>query len=78
MRDVASGTATQVSFVSNTRTSSGPSGFAHQKVNLQPFAGRVIRIQFYMDTLDALSNAGEGWYVDNVAVSVVGPRRPSW
>jgi hypothetical protein len=70
--DVASGTATQVSFVSNTRTSPGTLGFAHQKVNLQPFAGRLVRIQFFMDTQDATLNLGEGWYVDNVSVVVLG------
>jgi hypothetical protein len=75
--DVRAGTTTQVSFVQNTRTSSGTLAFAHQKVNLQPFAGRLIRVQFYMDTLDPLINNAEGWYVDNVVVSVVGPRRPS-
>ena len=71
--DLTAGTTTQVSFVQNTRTSSGTNfGFAHQKVNLQPFAGHVIRIQFFMDTFDALFNNGEGWYVDNVNVSVLG------
>jgi hypothetical protein len=75
--DVRAGTTTQVSFVQNTRTSSGTLAFAHQKVNLQPFVGRLIRVQFFMDTLDALINNGEGWYVDNVAVSVVGARRRS-
>ena len=77
--DFTAGTTTQVSFVQNTRTSSGTNfGFAHQKVNLQPFAGHVIRIQFFMDTFDALFNTGEGWYVDNVNVSVLGtPGRPS-
>ena len=71
--DFTAGTTTQVSFVQNTRTSTGTNfGFAHQKVNLQPFAGHVIRIQFFMDTFDALVNSGEGWYVDNVNVSVLG------
>ena len=71
--DLTAGTTTQVSFVQNTRTSSGTNfGFAHQKVNLQPFAGHLIRIQFFMDTFDALFNTGEGWYVDNVNVSVLG------
>jgi hypothetical protein len=75
--DVRAGTTTQVSFVQNTRSSSGTLAFAHQKVNLQPFAGRLIKVQFYMDTLDPLLNNGQGWYVDSVVVSVVGPRRPS-
>jgi Fungalysin metallopeptidase (M36)/Fungalysin/Thermolysin Propeptide Motif len=75
--DVTAGTTTQVSFVQNTRASSGTIGFAHQKVNLQPFAGRLIKVQFYMDTLDPMFNNAEGWYVDNVVVSVVGPRHPS-
>ena len=75
--DVRAGTTTQVSFVQNTRTSSGTLAFAHQKVNLQPFVGRLIKVQFYMDTLDPMLNNAEGWYVDNVVVSVVGPRHSS-
>jgi fungalysin metallopeptidase (M36)/fungalysin/thermolysin propeptide/VCBS repeat protein len=76
--DVNAGTTTQVSFVQNTRTSAGTThGFAHQKVNLQPFAGRLIKIQFFMDTLDAIANAAEGWYVDNVKLSVFGVSGPS-
>jgi hypothetical protein len=63
--------------VQNTRTSSGTLAFAHQKVNLQPFVGRLIKVQFYMDTLDPMLNNAEGWYVDNVVVSVVGPRHSS-
>ena len=73
--DVRAGTTTQMSFVQNTRSSSGTLAFAHQKINLHPFAGRLIKVQFYMDTLDPLFNNAEGWYVDNVVVSVVGPRR---
>lgn len=70
--DVATGQRTQVSFVQNTLTSSGSPEFAHQRVNLDQFAGRTIRVEFYMDTLDNVANAAEGWYVDNVRISVLG------
>ncbi|MGH9789400.1 MAG: S8 family serine peptidase [Candidatus Acidiferrales bacterium] len=41
----------------------------HQAVaDLSPFAGQTVQIAFYFDTLDALFNDFEGWYVDDVIV----------
>jgi hypothetical protein len=44
--------------------------FQHEELNLSEFAGKTIQIQFYFDTIDGVSNTGEGWYIDNVRVSL--------
>ena len=43
-----------------------------QTVDLAAFAGRPIRVRFLFDTIDAIANQFEGWYVDDVRVSGVG------
>jgi pimeloyl-ACP methyl ester carboxylesterase len=40
----------------------------HRTASLQAFAGHIVQIRFAFDTLDALYNKFEGWYVGNVAV----------
>lgn len=70
--DVVAGTTTQVSFVQNTLTSFGNVDFAHQTVNLNQFAGKQIQIEFFIDTFDSIANSTEGWYIDNVKLSVIG------
>lgn len=44
--------------------------FEHREINISEFAGRTIQVQFYFDTIDRLSNTGEGWYIDNVRVTL--------
>ena len=44
-------------------------GFEHHKVNISRFAGGSTRIRFDIDTIDAISNSLEGWFIDNVRVS---------
>src|SRR5262249_38194937 len=41
--------------------------------NLSSYAGQTILLRFNFDTLDSLFNAYEGWYVDDVQLSVAGP-----
>jgi hypothetical protein len=74
VRIIEAGTSdrTQVAFVQSTETFFGEPTFLHQKVNIGKFAGKRVRIEFYMDTFDANFNGGEGWFVDNVKVSVIG------
>ncbi|MBZ5511369.1 MAG: M36 family metallopeptidase [Acidobacteriia bacterium] len=66
-------TFTQVAFRNlNTIGYYTSSSFAHQRINLAPFAGKTIQVQFYFDSLDSGGNAYEGWYVDNVRVVMEG------
>jgi hypothetical protein len=68
--DPATGEVTQVAFVNNNTVGSrGGDSFQHEQINLSPFAGRTIQIQFYFDTINASANDAEGWYIDNVHVS---------
>lgn len=48
----------------------GGSGGAWVKetVDLSSFDGQVIKIQFFFDTKDAISNNLEGWFIDDVSV----------
>jgi hypothetical protein len=48
-------------------------GFVHCRVNLSRFAGQTIRLQFDFDTFDSRDNQHEGWYLDNIRVSRLGP-----
>ena len=43
-----------------------------QSVSLADYAGQRIRVRFYFDTIDAVNNNFRGWYVDDVAVTMVG------
>ena len=44
-------------------------GFEPHKVNISRFAGGSVRIRFDIDTIDAVNNGLEGWFIDNVRVS---------
>ena len=48
------------------RTDSG--AFDHHRIDLSRFAGEQINVRFYFDTLDAVNNGFEGWFIDNVRV----------
>ena len=55
---------------------SAGSAFEDYRLNLKRFVGATVRIKFEFDTLDGLSNAQEGWYIDDVQVtarSTAGP-----
>ncbi|HPG00036.1 MAG TPA: beta-galactosidase [Kiritimatiellia bacterium] len=47
------------------------SDWTTQTADLTPYAGRRIQLRFFFDTIDALNNQYEGWYVDEVRVSCV-------
>lgn len=49
------------------------SEFVHYPINLSRFAGETIRLQFDFDTFDSQDNQHEGWYLDNIRVSRLGP-----
>jgi hypothetical protein len=51
--------------------------FDHHSIDISRYAGSTILIRFYFDTIDALDNLGEGWYIDNVAVRRVLTGTPS-
>ena len=44
-------------------------GFEHHKVNISRFTGGNVRIRFDIDTIDAVNNGLEGWFIDNVRLS---------
>jgi hypothetical protein len=68
--DATTGEVTQIAFVNNNTIGElGGDFFQPEEINLSPFAGRSIRIQFYFDTINASANDAEGWYIDNVRVS---------
>jgi hypothetical protein len=48
-------------------------GFVHYRINLSRFAGQTIRLQYDFDTFDSRDNQHEGWYLDNIRVSRLGP-----
>jgi len=71
--DAASGGMIQKAFILSSTLTPSPSVesvFEHREINISEFAGRTIQVQFYFDTLDGLNNTGEGWYIDNVRVSL--------
>jgi thermitase len=38
-------------------------------LDLTPFVGQVIHLRFHVDTIDAIDNRYEGWYVDDLVIS---------
>ena len=50
-------------------------GFHARLLDLTGFGGRTIRIRFSIDTHDAASNRGEGWFLDEIRV--LGEPRPT-
>lgn len=68
--DIATGEITQVAFINNNTVGSlGGESFQREEINLSAFAGKSIQIQFYFDTIDAMNNDAEGWFIDNITVS---------
>lgn len=68
--DRASGAVTQLACVNNhTLGGRGGEFFEHEELNISQFAGHVIQVQFYFDTITGALNNAEGWYIDNVRVS---------
>ncbi len=43
--------------------------FAHTRLNLRRFVGNTVQLRIEFDTFDALDNAHERWFVDNIVVS---------
>jgi PKD repeat protein len=43
-------------------------GWAERWVDLTAYAGQLVQIRFFLDTIDYLLNDYEGWYVDDVRV----------
>ncbi|MBN1268995.1 MAG: beta-galactosidase [Kiritimatiellae bacterium] len=52
---------------------SGAAGqWTGQTADLAAYAGKQIRLRFFFDTIDAIANQYEGWYVDDVRITAVG------
>ncbi len=71
--DTATGSMKQKAIVANNTPILLPlteAFFEHREINISEFAGRTIQVQFYFDTLNSLSNAAEGWYIDNVRITL--------
>ncbi|MBI3330703.1 MAG: hypothetical protein HYZ96_01165 [Candidatus Omnitrophica bacterium] len=45
-------------------------------IDLSAYLGQTIRLRFFFDTVDALFNNFEGWYVDDVTVFWKAPNQP--
>lgn len=55
--------------------SGDPMGTWHLKtVDLSAHLGNIIQIRFFFDTINDISNAHQGWYVDDFSVAVVKQR----
>jgi len=52
------------------RSSAASSGVVGESADLSAFDGQVVRIRFDFDTVDALENDHEGWFVDDVLLAV--------
>jgi subtilisin family serine protease/subtilisin-like proprotein convertase family protein len=55
---------------------SSTNAWVQQTVDLTPWAGGEVYLQFYFETIDEYSNYYEGWYVDDVAVLAPGSATP--
>jgi type II secretory pathway pseudopilin PulG len=49
-------------------TAAAPGDWYQEEIDLTPFAGQSIAIQFRFDTVDNLNNDYEGWYIDDVRI----------
>jgi len=58
----------EIGYASGTGFGGAPAK-QRQTVALSQFANQTVRLRFSFDTRDALYNAFEGWYVDNIAVT---------
>ena len=54
----------QVQLVNNT----GNKAWTSQSVDLAAWLGKSVRVRFRFDSVDGISNAGEGWFVDDVKI----------
>ena len=61
------GGTTSMPFSANWRTAN---------FNLSGFAGRNVKLRFLFDTVNALNNNFEGWYVDDITIS--NNQKPEW
>jgi hypothetical protein len=71
--DTATGRRVQKALVYNNTLTTIPfveTQFEKRAINISEFAGKTIQVQFYFDTLDRFLNFGEGWFIDNVRVSL--------
>jgi type II secretory pathway pseudopilin PulG len=50
-------------------TPAGANGWSQYEINLSAYAGQTIQVRFSFDTVDALNNDFEGWYIDDVQLS---------
>ena len=41
-------------------------------ISLAAYAGKTVRIRFYFNIVDPYSNAGAGWWIDDVSISATG------
>ncbi|MEX2118184.1 MAG: S8 family serine peptidase [Pirellulales bacterium] len=55
---------------------SSTNDWAERTLDLTPWAGGSIYIQFHFDTVDEVYNYFEGWYVDDVKVWTAGSQEP--
>ena len=46
----------------------GQSRFVSRTIDLTPFVGGPIQVRLAFDSVDAISNTGEGWYVDDLTI----------
>ncbi len=60
-----------------TAPSGDSNGWIFTSLDLTPFAGQVIRVRFFLDSIDDVFNDFPGWRVDDVAVNT-GINLPSW
>ncbi|HXF05790.1 MAG TPA: M36 family metallopeptidase [Blastocatellia bacterium] len=71
--DTTTGTVKQKGIAANNTPTVPPfteASFEHREINISEFAGRTIQVQFYFDTIDRFSNTAEGWYIDNVRITL--------
>ena len=47
-------------------------------VDLTPYASQTVLLRFSFDTVDEMSNAFEGWYIDDIVVGPAGPPNDNW
>ncbi len=43
-------------------------------IDLSPYLGSIVQIRYYFDTINDISNAFQGWYIDDVSVAGVKQR----
>lgn len=51
--------------------SGSSNGWIQSRLLLSNYAGKIVRLRFYFETLDATNNQLPGWFVDDVSVTAV-------